>query len=103
MKKTAFILALIFIVPLLIGTNAGAQTSGWYSCDVGMIGSGGEYVFVELTDSGGKFGKTPFTAYPTRAKEILATAMFAKINSKPVLVNITGTEAYSYIVSIFVN
>ncbi len=103
MKKALLILSVIFIFPLLLGTNAQADP-GWYSCDVAAIGSGGDYVFIQLTDVGsGKFTNVPFLAYQTKGKELLATAMFAKINSKQALVFLSGTEAYSVVISMFVN
>ncbi len=102
MKKVVLVLAVIFIFPLLLGTSAQAA-SGWFACEITTVGSGGDYVFVQLSDTSGKFTNTPFIAYQSRAKEILATAMFAKINSKTVLVFLSGSEAYSVVISMFVN
>lgn len=99
MKKVILLMAMICVIPMFLCKDA--QAAGWYTCDIGMVGSGGDAVYIMLTDSAGSFTSRPFTAYPARAKEILATAMFAKINSRQVSVYLTGTDNYSTIFSIY--
>lgn len=75
----------------------------WVNCTVERAGpaeNGIIYIALRATD--GSFNATWFQAVPSMKKEMLATALAAMSNNKPVDVFLTGVAAYSTINRLYV-
>ncbi len=102
MKKLSFLFA--FLCVAAIAPNGSFAADTFYTCTVVMCGPGptADQVYIALTDTAGNFTQRWFTANTIRAKEMLATAMFAIANGKQVMAGVPATASYSPINSLFI-
>ena len=87
LKMSVGLLAVGFLVMVLLGASAFAETA-WFNCSVDMAGPGKEETFIMLTDQAEEpaFSGKWFILSADRAREMLAVALTAINGSKPVTV-----------------
>ena len=90
MKK--IMLGFIVATSLLFAVSVQAA---WYTVTVDNVGADKTTINLRITDSGGAFSKIWVQASGDTNQEIMATALTAMSLGKNMLVNLSGTTAWS--------
>jgi hypothetical protein len=76
----------------------------WFDCSIESAGPGEDgTIWVNMTDTGGKFNQVWFIALPAIRPQVLETALVAVQGKLSCQVGVTGTDAGSQIYRIHAN
>ncbi len=103
MKKMAKVMVLVMAVVFMVPTFAHAV---WVTANVLSVGVGGTFTYIQLNDTADPPafpGGTYYSAEPTRAKDMLATALTAVSLSKTVLAWLDDVAPYSNMSCMYLN
>ncbi len=102
MKRAVLIIAVITMLAGFWCVNANA--SEWVYCDVNGFAQAGEVTLINLTDHYyGNFTSRWFTANTTKAREILAIAMFANTNGRVAVALVSSTDQFSTLLGLYIS